>query len=87
MTQRVITIKHQTGEAHYVVPYIFEELTVGELKNHVFKLLIDNMWVDSHNEETARVLDSYLQEWADNKGSKAAMKRLNAWRNMYGKYV
>ena len=83
MTQRVITIKHQTGEAHYVVPYIFDELTVGELKNHVFKLLIDNMWVDPQNEETARVLDSYLHEWAYNKGTKRAMKRLVAWRDMY----
>ena len=87
MTQRVITIKCQTGEAYYVVPYIFEELTVGELKQHVFRLLIDNMWVDPQNEETARVLDSYLQEWAETKRTKTAAKRLAAWREIYGGYI
>lgn len=88
MTRKVITIKHQTGEVRYVVPYLFEELTIPELKKYVFRLLLDNLWVDPKNEETTEMLDAYLHEWARGVQSpKRAVKRaariLDIWEKMY----
>ena len=88
MTRKVITIKHQAGEVRYVVPYLFEELTIPELKKYVFRLLLDNLWVNPKNEETTEMLDAYLHEWARGVQSpKRAVKRaariLDIWEEMY----
>ena len=95
MIEKLFTIKHPNGKCSYAAPYMFEDLTINEIKKYVFKFLINNLWIHPDNEETARKLDEYLHDYTEEmrntvgktKKSKAAVKRaekiLAAWESIY----
>ncbi len=64
MREQIIEIRHPTGVVTLILPIALEKLSINTQKK-LYRLLCENVSFPPENEETVRILDTYIPEWSE----------------------